>query len=51
MKLNFLRPMMIQKEVKEKVKVEGKKRPEVQDVEHHYNMDDVKYTKYLISFK
>ena len=38
-------------EVKEKVKVEGKKRPEVQDVEHHYNMDDVKYTKYLISFK
>ena len=38
-------------EVKEKVKVEGKKRPELQDVEHQYNMDEVKYTKYLISFK
>lgn len=37
--------------VKEKVKVEGKKRPVIQDVDHAYNMDDVKYTKYLISFK
>jgi ribosome maturation factor RimP len=37
--------------VKEKVKVEGKKRPELQDVDHQYDMDEVKYTKYLISFK
>lgn len=37
--------------VKEKVKVEGKKRPELQDVDHVFNMDEVKYTKYLISFK
>ncbi len=37
--------------VKEKVKVEGKKRPVLQDVDHAYRMDEVKYTKYLISFK
>ena len=37
--------------VKEKVKVEGKKRPELQNVDHQYDMDEVKYTKYLISFK
>lgn len=37
--------------VKEKVKVEGKKRPVMMDVDHDYNMDTVKYTKYLISFK
>ena len=37
--------------VKEKVKLEGKKRPASQDVDHTYNMDEVKYTKYLISFK
>lgn len=36
---------------KEKVKVEGKKRPVLQDVDHAYHMDEVKYTKYLISFK
>lgn len=37
--------------VKEKVKVEGKKRLVLQDVDHNYNMNNVKYTKYLISFK
>ena len=37
--------------VKEKVKVEGKKRPVLTDVDHDYNMDTVRYTKYLISFK
>ncbi len=37
--------------VAEKVKVEGKKRPQLMDVDHHYQMDKVKYTKYLISFK
>jgi len=37
--------------VREKVKVEGKKRPVAQDVDHTYRMDEVKYTKYLISFK
>ena len=37
--------------VREKLKVEGKKRPVLQDVDHAYRMDEVKYTKYLISFK
>lgn len=37
--------------VQEKVKVEGKKRPVKSDVEYHFNMDSVKYTKYLLSFK
>ncbi len=36
--------------VQEKVKVEGKKRPEIQDIDHDYNMDEVKYCKYLIKF-
>ncbi len=35
----------------EKVKVEGKKRPQKADVDHAFQMDNVKYTKYLISFK
>lgn len=37
--------------VEEKVKVEGKKRLQLQEVDHEYNMDEVKYCKYLISFK
>lgn len=37
--------------VQEKVMVEGKKRPVKADVEHHFDMDKVKYTKYLLSFK
>ena len=37
--------------VDEKVKIEGKKRPEIQSVYHAFQMDQVKYTKYLISFK
>lgn len=37
--------------VDEKVKIEGKKRPEIQSVDHAFQMDQVKYTKYLISFK
>ena len=37
--------------VEEKVKVEGKKRPVKQEVDHVYQMDKVNYTKYLISFK
>lgn len=37
--------------VSEKVQVEGKKRPQRMDVDHTYNMDSVKYTKYIISFK
>ena len=35
----------------EKVKVEGKKRPELQEMDHDFKMDKVKYTKYLISLK
>ena len=35
----------------EKTKVEGKKRPELHDVDHSFSMDEVKYTKYLINFK
>ena len=37
--------------VNEKVHVEGKKRPVKMDVDHEYDMNEVKYTKYLISFK
>ena len=36
---------------REKVKVEGKKRPVLSDVDHAFQMDKVKYTKYLLSFK
>jgi ribosome maturation factor RimP len=35
----------------EKVKVEGKKRPVLTPVDHQFEMDKVKYTKYIISFK
>lgn len=37
--------------VNEKVHMEGKKRPVKMDVDHEYDMNEVKYTKYLISFK
>lgn len=37
--------------VNEKVHVEGKKRPVKMDVDYEYDMNEVKYTKYLISFK
>ena len=37
--------------VKEKQKLEGKKRPGMVDVEKSYNMNIIKYTKYLLSFK
>lgn len=37
--------------VREKQKVEGKKRPVIADVDYDYDMNNVKYTKYLLSFK
>jgi ribosome maturation factor RimP len=37
--------------IKEKQKVEGKKRPVVVDVDKAFDMNNVKYTKYLLSFK
>ena len=37
--------------VKEKQKLEGKKRPVMVDVEKSYNMNNIKDTKYLLSFK
>ena len=37
--------------VNEKVYVEGKKRPVKMDVDHEFKMNEVKYTKYIISFK
>ena len=37
--------------VQEKQKVEGKKRPQLVDVDRTFQMDKVKYTKYLINFK
>ena len=37
--------------VKEKQKLEGKKRPVLVDVDRTFNMNDIKYTKYLLSFK
>ena len=40
-----------EKYAKEKVKEEGKKRPVLTDVDKQFEMDKVKYTKYIISFK
>ena len=37
--------------VQEKQKQEGKKRPVLVDVDKTYQMDDVKYAKYLLAFK
>ena len=37
--------------VQEKQKVEGKKRPQLVDTDHTFQMDKVKYTKYLRKFK
>lgn len=37
--------------VKEKQKVEGKKRPVIVDVDKQFDMNNIKYTKYLLSFK
>ena len=37
--------------VKEKQKLEGKKRPQLVEVDKTYNMDNIKYTKYILSFK
>ena len=37
--------------VKEKKKLEGKKRPQLVEVDKTFNMDNIKYTKYLLSFK
>ena len=37
--------------VQEKQKVEGKKRPQLVEVDRNFQMDKVKYTKYLINFK
>ena len=37
--------------VQEKQKVEGKKRPQLVDTDHTFQMDKVKYTKYLINFR
>ena len=37
--------------VQEKQKVEGKKRPQLVEVDRQFQMDKVKYTKYLINFK
>ena len=37
--------------VKEKQKIEGKKRPQIVDVDKAFSMDEIKYTKYLLSFK
>ena len=37
--------------VKEKQQVEGKKRPQLVDVDKSFNVSDVKYCKYLLAFK
>ena len=37
--------------VKEKQKIEGKKRPVLVDVEKTFNTNEVKYAKYLLAFK
>lgn len=38
-------------EIKEKQKVEGKKRPQMVDVEYKYGYDDVKWVKAVLEFK
>lgn len=38
-------------QTKEKQKVEGKKRPIMADVDHTYDMNEVKYAKQIIHFK
>ncbi len=38
-------------EIKEKQKVEGKKRPQLVDVEYKYTYDDVKWVKAVLEFK
>ena len=48
---NAVRELELTISVKEKVRLEGKKRPVMQDVDYTFPMDGVKYTKYLISFK
>ena len=35
----------------EKRKLEGKKRPVMVEVDRTFNMNNIKYTKYLLSFK
>ena len=37
--------------VKEKQQVEGKKRPQLVEVDKSFNVSDVKYCKYLLTFK
>lgn len=37
--------------VEQKVKREGEKRPVLEEVPHTFRMDEIKYTKYLLSFK
>jgi len=37
--------------VKEKQTIEGKKRPQMVDVDKTYSMDTVKYAKYVLAFK
>ena len=36
--------------VSEKVKKEGEKRPVIEDVEHKFKYNQVKYTKYFLQF-
>ena len=37
--------------VKEKKKLEGQKRPQLVETDRTFDMNDVKYTKYIINFK
>ncbi len=37
--------------VREKIKKEGSKRPVLTDIDKTFNMNNIKYTKYLLSFK
>lgn len=37
--------------VKEKKKLEGQKRPQLVDTDIEFNMNEVKYTKYVLNFK
>ena len=37
--------------ITKKVKLEGEKRPKMVEEDLHFGYDEIKYTKYLISFK
>ena len=48
--LRTVDPPLFTVAVEERVKHEGAKRPRIEEVVHEFNMNEVKYTKYVIKF-